>query len=73
MTTCESEKDDKKLWHRRFRAKVREKLNRAIDFDEFDCYIDVHILDVSNNWDMGKDGRQRFDPTDPWLAKYMRK
>jgi len=47
-TTCKSEKQDKKLWHRRFRR------NRKQDIENTD--IRYH----SNPWSMGKDGKQYY-------------
>lgn len=51
ITCSESEKDDKKAWHRRHRRKEAEAL-RAEDYDNV-----PDIKEVSNPWTMAKDGK----------------
>jgi hypothetical protein len=69
ITTCRSEKDDKRIWHRRFRAKERDNLlahSRAgVDAD----YITTHFREVSNPWNMGKDGRRRWTFSEAMLLE----
>jgi len=55
-TKCHSEKDDKQLWHQRWRAHERTSLAVATHNDLAD-YLPVLEKQVSNSADMGKDGR----------------
>lgn len=59
MTTCRSEKADKKIWHSRFRARERDLLVASAQND-FESHMTTHHLQVSNVWLMGKDGKQRW-------------
>jgi hypothetical protein len=53
-----SEKEDKRIWHRRMRAMIRHRL----------CEPDLDLIllpldnEASNVWSMGKDGKGWFDP-----------
>lgn len=59
-TTCQSEKEDKQLWHGRWRARERTALS-MLPLDDADyATLPVSEKQVSNVWDMGKDGRQYF-------------
>lgn len=66
FTTCESEKWDKAVAHRRIRRSVAVALR-------VDAALEVlpHEKGLSNPWLMGKDGKQRFDPIE--CRKLMRK
>lgn len=76
-TCAESEKNDKKLWHRRFRRLVRQRLPLGEELP--------HFRSVSSPWLMDKDGKWRFsrpkeEPADPrdcggseWLRKMLQK
>lgn len=55
FTTCRSEKDEKKIWHRELRRKARQQL---INTGE----VDIEKRHVSDPWRMGKDGKMGFDP-----------
>lgn len=57
ITTCVSERKDKITWHRRWRAKERTALNGVAHAD-LEAYLPSLENQVSNVWDMGKDGRQ---------------
>ena len=59
-TMCESEKQDKKLWHKKWRSKEKANINIASKFD-FDSYLPLHVNQISNPWLMGKDGKQYLD------------
>lgn len=48
---CRSERADKVSWHRRFRARVREAIQRSEE-------VMPHIRDVSDVWSFGKDGKR---------------
>lgn len=60
-TTAASEKQDKKIWHSRLRAKVRSELKQIIDgeldADNFSSVLDREVSDV---YCMGKDGKRIF-------------
>jgi hypothetical protein len=57
VTTCDSERQDKQIWHKRWRARERTSLNSTL-FDEVDSYLPILEKQVSNVWNMGKDGKQ---------------
>lgn len=57
ITTCRSERQDKQIWHKRWRARERTSLN-STSFDELDAYLPILEKQISNVWDMGKDGKQ---------------
>ena len=56
-TTCRSERQDKKIWHKRWRARERTALN-STNFDDLCAYLPLSENQVSSKWDMGKDGKQ---------------
>jgi len=56
ITKAESEKEDKELWHRKWRRTTKSMLHNV---DEDDVYPEEK--DVSNPWAMSKDGRQYWD------------
>ena len=71
MTMCESERQDKKLWHGVLRARERVALANALDWEAF---LPPLVHDVSDRWAMGKDGRQWLDlHRKPRLHRDMRK
>ena len=71
MTTAHTEAWDKQDWHSRFRSNTKQNINKCQDFDNF---VDVNFREVSNVWNMAKDGRQRMDVVaHPYLKKYLRK
>lgn len=49
-----SEKKDKETWHRRLRRRVHAALHRT-DPDE---YIEIDRREVSDPWNMAKDGKR---------------
>jgi len=55
-TTCRSEREDKKLWHQRWRTRERTLLTGAPP-DALDAHLPLLEKQVSNPWTMGKDGR----------------
>ncbi len=57
ITTCRSERQDKQTWHQRWRARERTALTSA-KHDDLDGYLPLLEKQVSNVWDMGKDGKQ---------------
>lgn len=54
-TNARTEKDDKRLAHRKFRQREREAIHRGEDPPE-------DLKEVSDIWDFDKDGKQIFDP-----------
>jgi len=65
-TTSESEKADKAEAHRRIRREVGEVLHKDPGAE-----LLPHERELSDPWDMGKDGKGRFDPVA--FPKLMRK
>jgi len=57
MTNCKSEKQDKKIWHSRWRCHERVAIGQ-ISLSELDSYQTILKNQISSTWDMGKDGRQ---------------
>lgn len=58
-TTARSEADDKRLWHKRWRARERDQLSGVgANSDP----LPVHRHPVSSTWDMAKDGKSWFAP-----------
>lgn len=63
ITTAESEKEDKKLWHKSFRTKAKNQLKEKTlrnDIEELDTIIDVHEYDVSNSFAMDKEVKKYY-------------
>ena len=59
-TNARSEADDKKLWHKRWRASERDHLAPVgADTD----HVTVHQNAISSTWNMAKDGKAWFDPS----------
>ena len=67
ITTARSEKQDKRIYNRRFRHRCKQKLMT------FDPEADVLPLlkELSNVWGMAKDGKMIFDPRK--YPEFMRK
>ena len=74
ITTSETERDDKKIWHSAMRAAEREFLAKiSIETSDDDNLIDPLEDDIASTWDFAKDGKQRLDLKNPENLKYMRK
>lgn len=58
-TTARSEADDKRLWHKRWRSRVRDQL---ASLDPDGDPLPVPRQAVSSTWVMAKDGKHWFDP-----------
>jgi hypothetical protein len=54
-TTCRSERQDKKIWHRRRRTHEHKAL-AGMSSDEWESHPGSLENEVSNVWSMGKDG-----------------
>lgn len=66
MTTTASEKQDKRWANRNHRAALRRILKRAADSD---AAVLPTLRDVSDPWDMAKDGRSWFGHHTPELMR----
>jgi len=55
-TTCRSERQDKKLWHQRWRTHERTVLASASP-EALSAHLPLLENQVSSVWSMGKDGR----------------
>jgi hypothetical protein len=66
ITTSCSEKQDKRLYNRRFRRICKQIINA-----DFDCELLPHLREYSNPWAMDKDGKVWFDAKK--FPKLMRK
>lgn len=74
-----SEKEDKRIWHRRFRRKEKVALSK-----QHDEHISTDHREVSNPWSMSKDGKMYWSEVDqqrfrdqypsavykPWFYKF---
>ena len=58
---ADSEKKDKKIWHRRMRARCRQIVHYALFLDAENALMPLNN-DITNTWCMSKDGKFRFDP-----------
>ena len=57
ITTSRSEKEDKRIYNRRFRHAFDQFLHKNIENEIFPV-----LREYSNPWSMNKDGKARFDP-----------
>lgn len=61
LTLCESERDDKQRWHRRWRRSQRTRLadvvNHQAEQEKLEGVIPLSLKAFSNVWLMDKDGR----------------
>lgn len=62
-----SDKEDKRLANRKLR-RVTHTLLRCTSLEDDDLIL-PEIRDVSDVWDMGKDGKMRIDPSDKDMRK----
>ena len=67
ITTCRSERQDKKIWHQRWRTRVRIQLTSTAP-EDFDTIFPISENEVSNIWSMGKDGKQYFPVKSQYLV-----
>lgn len=56
---CKSEKEDKRIWHKRFRSRTRDAINSMVMNEDWDMPI-FDVRQLSNPWDMSKDGKGCF-------------
>lgn len=57
ITTARTEKDDKRIWHKRLRTVSRTEITVLTPANASE-YMPVAVPDVSNPYSMSKDGRQ---------------
>lgn len=66
---AESEKEDKKSWHKAFRRKTKI----VIKEEDLENAIFPDVKEVSDTWDMAKDGKFWFNKSDKKYRKELRK
>jgi hypothetical protein len=57
IAVCDSEKDDKKLWHSSFRAKCKQHIRSKLALSE-DWDFPIHFRVVADVYCFGKDGKR---------------
>lgn len=57
IAVCASERDDKRCWHQRLRARERTLLSGASP-DALESHLPIDPREVSDDYAMSKDGRQ---------------
>lgn len=57
MTTARSEKQDKRLYNRRYRRVTKQMVHVEPERE-----LLPHLREYSDPWGMDKDGKHRFDP-----------
>jgi hypothetical protein len=62
-TTCDSESVDKRIWHKRMRARERDRLITDPESEP------THENEVSSKWDMGKDGKTYWADMPPEMMR----
>lgn len=62
ITTAVSEKEGKRIWHKRMRARERDRLITDPESEP------THEREVSDTWGMSKDGKQYYS-ADPKLMR----
>lgn len=58
-----SEKQDKRIWHKRMRVLERTRQSSHAD-SEMENHLPVRVLEAINIWSMGKDGRLYWGKTE---------
>jgi len=61
ISTATSEKEGKRIWHKRMRTCERDRLRTLVDPE---AHLTTLVPEVSNCWSMEKDGRQWWGWTD---------
>ncbi len=61
ITTSCSEKQDKRLYNRRYRRSCKQILNTDFENTDFECELLPHLREYSNPLSMDKDGKVWFD------------
>lgn len=77
-TKARSEREDKMIWHQRFRSRERNALAVVARDDNLAEHVTTHFRQVSNPWGMEKDGRSFLsrnrleDIANYWAQKHGR-
>ena len=58
-TKSESEKQDKKIWHKKYRRKQKQNLDFCLS--DPDKFIFRHIREETNVWNFDKDGKRWYN------------
>lgn len=71
-----SMREDKRIYHRRHRARVRTLINSAKDLDEL--HTPVKNIEVSDVWTMARDGKQYYveiprDCDEEWYKEFYKR
>ncbi len=71
-----SMREDKRIYHRRHRARVRTLINSAKDLDEL--HTPIKNIEVSDVWTMARDGKQYYveiprDCDDDWYKEFYKR
>lgn len=72
ITTCKSEKQDKRIINRIIRHKVKAAFKHS-DVEKLEEFIEPKKDEIMDVWGMGKDGRQRVEKDSPYYKKVLRK
>jgi hypothetical protein len=56
MLVVDLKRKIKKLWHKAFRKKEKQKIRN----NDLEDHITIHHREVSDPWTMGKDGKRRY-------------
>lgn len=75
-TNLGSIREDKKIYHQRYRAKVKSAIDNNQDIDEL--YTPVKNIETSDIWSTNRDGKQRYvekpkDSNDKYYREITRK
>lgn len=71
-----SMRTDKKIYHRRHRARVKAALDSAKDLDEL--HTPIKNIETSDVWSMTRDGKQYYveiprDSDEDWYKEFYKK
>lgn len=69
MTSAESEKKDKKTWHRKFRQWIKQK----VTIDDTFCPVAKDKHTICQVWSMSKDGKQYYGDLKKTFRKWASK
>ena len=68
--------NDKKMYHRKHRARVRQAIKTVQDFDEL--HTPIKNIEVSDVWTMARDGKQYYveiprDSDEDWYKEFYKR
>ncbi len=64
VSSCDSGKRDKVIYHRKTRVRIRQVMHRALYHGDMDNIWLPKPQEVSNVYNWSNDGKMRFDPKD---------